>query len=203
MPPEQPYNPLDKKNLGVSVADALLQRDPVRLPSDRFDGAGVYAIYYTGDFEPYKTIAEANRQNQFRQPIYVGKAVPAGRRKGGLDTIEHVGPVLWDRMREHAKSIDQASNLNLSDFWGRHLVVDDIWIPLGESLLIDRFSPVWNRLIDGFGNHDPGSGRRNQARSRWDVLHPGRPWADRLRPGVFTPEAVVGLLSGDPGSDVS
>ena len=78
--PEQPYNPLDKKNLGVSVADALLQRDPVQLPPARFIGAGVYAIYYTGDFEPYRSIADANRENRFLQPVYVGKAVPRGRR---------------------------------------------------------------------------------------------------------------------------
>jgi hypothetical protein len=60
-------------------------------------------------------------------------------------------------------------------------VVDDIWIPLGESLLIEMFSPVWNRLIDGFGNHDPGKGRYQQQRSPWDVLHPGRSWAEKLQ----------------------
>ena len=60
-------------------------------------------------------------------------------------------------------------------------MVDDIWIPLGESLLIARFSPVWNALIDGFGNHDPGSGRYNGMRPRWDVLHPGRAWAAKCK----------------------
>ena len=59
----------------------------------------------------------------------------------------------------------------------RWLVVDDIWIPLGESALIRRYRPVWNALIDGFGNHDPGSGRYNQAKSDWDVVHAGRSWA--------------------------
>jgi hypothetical protein len=40
---EPPYNPLDKKNLGVSVADALLVRsaEPLQL-SDPFIGAGIY-----------------------------------------------------------------------------------------------------------------------------------------------------------------
>jgi len=41
-------------------------------------------------------------------------------------------------------------------------------------------NPLWNTVIDGFGNHDPGAGRYNQAKSAWDVLHPGRPWAERL-----------------------
>ena len=35
-------------------------------------------------------------------------------------------------------------------------------------------------VVDGFGNHDPGSGRYNQAKSEWDVLHPGRPWIKKL-----------------------
>jgi hypothetical protein len=66
-------------------------------------------------------------------------------------------------------SLDQASNLEIDDFWCRFLVVDDIWIPLGESLLIQRHRPIWNSLIDGFGNHDLGSGRRKGARPNWDT----------------------------------
>ena len=34
--------------------------------------------------------------------------------------------------------------------------MDDIWIPLGESLLIEMFVPLWNRILDGFGIHDLG-----------------------------------------------
>jgi hypothetical protein len=42
-------------------------------------------------------------------------------------------------------------------------------------------------VVDGFGNHAPGSGRAAQARSPWDELHPGRPWAARLpRPRLST-----------------
>jgi hypothetical protein len=54
-----PYNPLDKKNLGASVAEALLGRKPHPLgglPS--FHGAGIYAIYYKGDFRAYQKISE-------------------------------------------------------------------------------------------------------------------------------------------------
>jgi len=36
-------------------------------------------------------------------------------------------------------------------------------------------------LIDGFGNHDPGKGRYEQAKSDWDVCHPGRSWADKCQ----------------------
>lgn len=156
----EPYNPLDKANLGQSVADALLKQPVIPMEAlSPFDGAGTYAIYYLGNFQPYLPISEKNRDRQFSSPIYVGKAVPQGARKGLYEIGSQPGPVLFNRLREHASSIAQAENLVLSDFYCRFLVVDDIWIPLGESLLINRFNPLWNSVIDGFGNHDPGGGR--------------------------------------------
>ena len=176
-----PFNSLDKTNLGASVADALLARPVLPLGElTAFHGAGVYALYYTGRFKSYELLAERNRSERFGAPIYVGKAVPAGSRKGGvLDA--RPGKVLFNRLAEHAESIRMATNLDIEDFSCRFLVVDDIWIPLGESLLIARHSPLWNSLIDGFGNHDPGRGRHAGMRPRWDVLHPGRPWAARCQ----------------------
>ena len=146
---ETPYNPLDKKNLGVSVADALLARsvEPLHLP-DPFIGAGIYAIYYAGDFPLYEPVAEGNRNSLFSSPIYVGKAVPSGARKGGYGLELSPGTALYKRIMEHAESIEQVGNLEVSDFYCRWLAVDDIWIPLGEALLIEMFSPVWNVLVD-------------------------------------------------------
>jgi hypothetical protein len=63
------------------------------------------------------------------------------------------------------------------------MILDDLESDLigpVEAELIRRYKPLWNTVVDGFGNHDPGSGRYDQARSEWDVLHPGRPWAERL-----------------------
>lgn len=178
-----PFNPLDKTNLGESVAEALLQQPIGPLPPDSsFYGAGVYAIYYEGGFPLYKDVADQNKKNLYRWPIYVGKAVPAGARKGGYGLGADPGLVLFKRLAEHAASIEQAENIQLGDFRCRFLVVDDIWIPLAETLLIEMFSPLWNRKIDGFGNHDPGKGRHQQQKSPWDVLHPGRSWAGRLQP---------------------
>ena len=181
---EETFNPLDKKNLGVSVEDALLKKEPSPLPpSESFDGAGIYAIYYTGGFPAYKKIAEHNRGGKFAAPIYVGKASPPGGRKGVLDLDAKVGPALFKRLSQHADSIRQASgNLELKDFFCRFLLVDDIWIPLGESLLIQRFAPLWNRMIDGFGNHTPGAGRFEGQCPAWDIVHPGRPWAVKCKP---------------------
>lgn len=178
------YNPLDKRNLGQSVAQALLNR-PAEILRDLkpFDGAGIYAIYYVGGFTPYRPITIANSEGAFVQPIYVGKAVPAGARKGGFGLGAHPGKVLFRRLSEHAESIRSSKNLKVEDFRCRYLVTDDIWIPLAEAMLIDLFNPIWNKLIDGFGNHDPGKGRYAQQRAAWDTLHPGRTWAEKVKPG--------------------
>jgi hypothetical protein len=189
-PNYKPFNPLDKKNLGESVANALLDTNIQQLPPTSFIGAGVYALYYTGSFSAYRRLAELNRDGQFQYPIYIGKAVPAGSRKGGLGSEARHGLALYKRLSEHSDSIGATQNINLKDFYCRFLVVDDIWIPLAESMLIERFRPVWNRVLDGFGNHDPGSGRYNGKMPQWDCLHPGRAWATRLQPCANTREEL-------------
>ncbi len=201
MKEESPFNPLDKLNLGRAVRDALLKRPEVPLPPERFKGAGVYALYYLGAFEPYQRLATANRDGKSSLPIYVGEAVPPGSRKGGYGLGADPGDVLWRRLKEHTRSIEEAENLRVEDFRCQYLVVDDIWIPLGESLLIETFNPLWNRLLDGFGNHDPGKGRYNQMRSAWDVVHPGRAWAERCAVNPRTADdyirAVMRFLEPD------
>lgn len=175
-----PYNPLDKMNLANSVGNALLEVDAIPLDKlERFDGSGVYSLYYVGDFYAYEPLAQVNRQI-LAAPIYVGKADSKGKRKGGFIEDSSLGQSLYKRLNDHSKSISQANNLNLKDFLCRYLVVDDLWIPLGESLLISRFAPVWNVLVEGFGNHDPGKGRIAGKRPLWDTLHPGRAWADKF-----------------------
>lgn len=148
-------------------------------PGERFQGAGIYALYYTGDFPAYRAIFDQNKDGQFNLPIYVGEAVPEGSRKGGLISNARPTYKLFSRLREHARSIECAENLRIEDFHFRYLVVDDIWIPLGEALIIDTFAPVWNKVIDGFGIHTPG-GNRPQTTSAWDTLHPGRPFVKKV-----------------------
>jgi hypothetical protein len=180
----RPFNPLHKRNLAASIAEALLESEPVPLGTiPTFPGSGVYAVYYIGQHSAYQALADANREGRWWAPIYVGKAIPQGGRKGSEiadDDLElPKGRALHARLKEHADSIRAASTtLSIDDFFCRFLVVDDIWIPLGENLLISRFMPVWNNILDGFGNHDPGAGRRSGLVPRWDVLHPGRHWAE-------------------------
>ena len=185
------YDPLSRPNLGESVERALLESPCGPLPPTQpFSGAGIYAIHYQGGFEPYRPISAPGCDTA----IYVGKAIPPGARRGGVGLGVDPGVVLFARLSQHARSIDQAQNLRIEDFRCRYLVVEDIWIPLGESLAIRKYRPLWNvGPVDGFGNHAPGSGRREQERSAWDVLHPGRPWADSLRTGR-EPDNVIGAI---------
>ena len=186
----EPYNPLDKRNLGASVAAAMLASPVHTLPPEPFIGAGVYAIYYRGDFAPYKRLVDLNKEG-YNVPIYVGKAVPAGARKGGLGMNVDHGLALFNGLSEHFGSVSKANNLNEKDFMCRYLVVDDIWIPLAESMLIERFKPLWNRCIDGFGNHDPGKGRYQQQKSPWDCIHEGREWAEKLNPNTTSKDELL------------
>lgn len=148
--------------------------------SNRFLGAGIYAIYYTGNFPAYTPVAEQNMTGKFASPIYVGKAVPEGARKGGLLDPAKGTEALFDRLKIHAQSIHEVSNLDLQDFHFRYLIVDDIWIPLGEAYMIEKFQPVWNKLADGFGNKTPGERRKTQYTSLWDTVHPGRSYVTQL-----------------------
>lgn len=156
-------------------------------------GAGVYVLYYSGGFPEYASIATEN-QDAALTPIYLGKAIPKGGRRGGLLSNSARSAALKSRLLEHLESVRQVPNLATENFRYRALMLDDIWIPLAENMLIERYKPIWNMVIDGFGNHDPGRGRTNQDRSPWDVLHPGRPWAEPLRTPLFTRDDVIGRL---------
>lgn len=151
-------------------------------PISKFHGTGVYAIYYTGPYNLYKKISQRNR-TEFSQPIYVGKAVPRGWRQARVEDVESKKNYeLNGRLREHGRSIDQVQNLQIDDFQCRFMILEGTsssLIGTVEASLIRHYRPLWNTTLDGFGNHDPGKGRYNQARSDWDVAHPGRPWAEK------------------------
>lgn len=178
------FDPLSYENLGASISRALDDQPVIPLDDlEQFPGSGVYALYYSGPHDAYAPLAESNQADPGSWAIYIGKADAENARKGDPDQ-RHVleGPKLWRRIvKDHRKSIDQAENLDTRDFSVRYLVVAPTWIQLAEIIAIRMHKPVWNALIDGFGNHAPGSGRKNMVRPRWDTLHPGRPWAPRLR----------------------
>lgn len=186
------FDPLDYDNLGASIARALDERPVEPLEQlQRFDGAGIYALYYTGDHPAYKLLAAANSTAPGTWAIYIGKADAENARKGDPEqTNKPVGSKLFLRIRKHFASIDAAENLDVGDFQVRALAVAPTWIPLAEVVAIRMHNPVWNVIVDGLGNHDPGAGRYKGMRPRWDTLHPGRSWAPKL---AKRPEAPLDI----------
>jgi Eco29kI restriction endonuclease len=180
------------KHLYKSDAFTELVKDAVRFfngtpvhslpPPETFLGTGVYALYYIGLHTPYQNYSELNRL-AYNYPIYVGKAVPKGWRQARTSDQEtHQSRELHTRLREHSRSITVGENLALDDFMCRFVIFEnDTSDMIGtiEAALIKLNRPLWNVAIDGFGNHDPGKGRYEQAPSDWDILHPGRPWAEK------------------------
>jgi len=162
-------------------------------PPERFVGTGVYALYYTGKNSLYKKYAELNRLS-YDFPIYVGKAVPKGWRQSRVsDGESSQSNELFNRLREHSRSIEAGAELDLNDFSCRFVIFEregSDMISTIEAALIKLNRPLWNTCVDGFGNHDPGSGRYEQARSDWDVVHTGRRWADRLN-GVPNDKSAI------------
>lgn len=130
-------------------------------------------LYYLGDFAPYAELVRRNDGEHCKAPIYVGRAVREGARKG-VSFIPTQKRAVYDRLRAHAGSVSAAKNLKLSDFRCRYLIVEDAFIDLAESVLISLFRPLWNPVVEGFGNNPTGGPRERQARGDWDVLHPGR-----------------------------
>ena len=162
-------------------------------PPEAFSGTGVYALYYTGSNPIYRKYREVNRLS-YSFPIYIGKAVPKGWRQSRVShSTESTSNELWNRINQHARSIDVVSNLQLTDFSCRFMICEDVasdMISTVEAALIKWNRPLWNTRLDGFGNHDPGKGRYEQAKSDWDVIHPGRQFADKCK-GKPNPKASI------------
>ncbi|MCJ1678254.1 Eco29kI family restriction endonuclease [Streptomyces sp. APSN-46.1] len=167
------FNPLSIHLLSSNLRAQLDGCERVPLDTvKKFPGAGLYALYYKGDLPLYGQLKGKDA------PIYVGKA-EAGNSSYG-EQPDETEPKLFNRITDHRKSISEATNLEASHFDVRYLVLDDIWIVLGERALLRAHSPVlWNTLMTGFGSNPSGGARKN-GRSIWDSIHPGRKRAQSL-----------------------
>lgn len=139
------------------MLDAFLDGPPAALGQLRCDRPGIYGLFYTGTLDVY---AQLDR----RLPIYVGVASTS----------------LSARVAVHLRSIDAADNLHAEEFTVRTLVLPSAAeAQAAETFALEALRPLWNApVLSGLGNNLPGAGRRRQRRSRWDVLHPGRPGRD-------------------------
>jgi hypothetical protein len=197
------FDPTDPVTSGRVIALTLVAQARHSLAAiPEFYGAGVYALYYKGPFEAYRSLAGTDH------PIYVGKADPG--HDAAKDAITQ-GQKLSARLREHGKSIGKASNLNLSDFECRFLIVQTGFQKAAEEYLIKFFRPIWNsetKICFGLGKHGDSSSTRGNKRSPWDTMHPGRLWAmstadDQKTIAAITTEIAAHLLKVPPFADKS
>lgn len=147
----------------------------VQMPPPSFTGSGVYALYCTTTKGPYSKFGKEINRLEYKVPIYVGKAVPAGwRQSRQVGDAEDSSMSLCSRLNEHARSIEQGKGLSLSDFACRFLPMS---IPEMVSsthivaFMISWYKPLWNTVIRGFDcfrfMNKEGVGRS----SGWAVLH--------------------------------
>ncbi|PJM74123.1 type II restriction endonuclease [Bifidobacterium primatium] len=180
MPNPELFNPLAYESISRSISSALMAEELVPLSEIQpFNGPGIYVLFYDGQFAPYADLAAQNTREPGSWPIYIGKAAPSTRKGKDIAPDDMSGQELYTRLRKHRQSIEQANNLEIEHFYARMLLLSYIWVPMAETAMIGLYQPLWNTYIDGFGNHDPGRGRINGVRSRWDTLHPGRPWVNK------------------------
>lgn len=152
----KPFDPLAVENVGVTLAVQLVTQVPSPMPpTTRFSGAGVYALYYAGSHKAYRKLVKLD-EGRFRYPIYIGKAVRENA-KQGFSPRPETRSKLYDRICEHAASIEAVGAIDLKDCRCRFLVLNDAYIALAESVMIRVFRPPWNGM--GFGSKVVGNPR--------------------------------------------
>jgi hypothetical protein len=188
--PSTMFDPSHPEVVARVVALALLAQPRVLLDAvDRFYGSGIYALYYTGEFEHYEPISGKEH------PIYVGKADP---KPSNAPTAMDQGEKVAKRLSEHRKSISKAKNIDVEDFECRYLVVASGWQEAAERHLIGLYKPIWNKetkIVYGIGKHGDAASTRANKRSPWDTLHPGRVWAGHSTEDQYAHEDIAYRLA--------
>ena len=208
--PKNVFDPSMPDASAWTVVLALIAQPRVKLAEVVPEyGAGVYALYYTGDHPLYASVSGTET------PIYVGKADPA--RGAGRDVRTHED-TLTRRLLDHRRQIRMAEAYALDDpgaveaagahpllvehFECRKLVCAAGVQLTAEGRLIGLFRPIWNSDFDvAYGVSKHGDRQRKHPKSPWDVLHPGRDWADGLDdkgvpfPGQPTIADIVGKIA--------
>lgn len=190
--PNHIFDPSNPNYMGRFTAAALLiqPRHPLA-EVEKFYGAGVYALYYKGDFTAYEKVSGKET------PLYTGKADP---KIAHSENPTEQGDSLSRRINEHRKSIQLVSGdggISLEDFEVRYLVTASGFQVTAENFLINYFKPIWNKetkICFGIGKHGDDANTRKNKKSPWDTLHPGRKWA-LASEELKTPEEIARDIS--------
>jgi len=165
-------------------------RKPLKCLNDApFFGSGVYAIYCVRLGEAcYRPLSKSET------PIYVGRSRPLN---ANAETVEEQGKALFKRLKEHSKSIGKAE-LSLADFEYRAAPIQTGMEAAVEDFMIRLFKPIWNKEVKicfGIGKHGDDPGTRQNKRSPWDTMHPGRSWADGTKENQMARSDIEGKIA--------
>jgi hypothetical protein len=161
------YDPLGTENVAAAICRELEHQPfiPLDPPIPRFEGSGLYAIYYDG-----KTLDLYAPLRGRKIPVYVGQSLSHNSATGAAIADPYR---LWARVGEHRRSIE-GSGLPIREFGVRLLRLPDVHADLGENGLRVTYQPVWNTILTGLGGHEQGASTRQSRRSKWDTVHRGR-----------------------------
>ena len=161
------YDPMGTENVTSAICRELERQPAISLADEvgRFEGSGLYAIYYVGD-----TLLLYAPLRGRKIPVYVGQALSHNSATG---MAARDARPLWRRIHDHRRSI-QGADLPGGEFGVRLLRLPDVHSDLGENGLRVAYRPVWNAVLTGFGSHEQGSSTRASGRTKWDTVHPGR-----------------------------
>jgi hypothetical protein len=165
------FDPLSTERLIETICEMFERQPLTSMASEipRFDGAGLYAIYYRGtSVAVYAPLADTEI------PIYAGQGASHNSATGNATPSPR--PV-YLRLNAHRRSIDQGG-LETDEFWFRVLLMPHVHANLGEDGLRRLYRPVWNSVLTGFGSHEQGESTRRSKRSKWDTFHAGRARTD-------------------------
>lgn len=184
------FEPFSDENVALYL-EWVFEKQPLtqlwRVES--FPGPGIYALYYHGDFPAYQDCTGDKR------PIYIGKSEAPGGCTGKVKEKDRRKPKLFNRLRTHEDKLKQVENLEMEDFWVRYLVIDTLWVSGLERFMLQKYQPIWNKHIKGFGSGNQGSKRKGQKVTKWDVVHPGRKWAQTQEPRKETAEEILAKIT--------
>ncbi|MEZ5305096.1 MAG: Eco29kI family restriction endonuclease [Verrucomicrobiales bacterium] len=162
---ENVFNPLDRKTSGKASSKRCSKAMHCRLPKSAPRGAGI-SQFTTGARLALSPAFRTQLRTGSHYPIYVGKAVPKGGRKGAVPpSPENQTP--FARLTDHKESIEATGTLDINELCSGALWSTISGYPLANPV-IQKFQPLWNIVVEGFGNHDPGKGRYQGRRPLWD-----------------------------------
>lgn len=161
------FDPLSTVQLSNTICEIFERQPLVSMEHEipRFEGAGLYALYYRGDsVQLYRPLAA------LQIPVYAGQGRSSNSATGA--TVNEPYPV-YSRLKKHRTSIIDG-RLPISEFRFRALLMPDVHADLGENGLRVGYEPVWNGPLNGFGSNEQGSTTRKSRKSKWDTVHGGR-----------------------------